>query len=764
MRSFLAIGLATVLAVAPLSAQKKVNRKYMDSSLSPEKRAELLLKQMTLEEKIGQMCQYVGPCYVPPGQGSPYKNIDATDDNLGKPDIARKVRAGEVGSFLHVLTSKEAAALQNMALESRLGIPLLLGIDAVHGNALHENCTIYPANLSVASSFDLELAETIGRETADEMRQTGMHWTFAPNLDVARDARWGRMGETYGEDPFLVSQMGKYTIWGLQGREADYSNGVLACAKHLIGGGEPAGGINAAPMDMSERKMRELYLPPFIAAVQDAHVATVMAAHNELNGVPCHGNSYILQDILRDELGFKGFVVSDWMDIERMHSMHHWVESKDEAFVRSVEAGVDMHMQGDGYFDAVLAAVKSGRLSEKRINDVVRKILVTKFQLGLFENPVPEVRTDHRIDRSDAHRETALMAAREGIVLLKNNGILPLDPKMGGKIFVVGPNADSQTILGDWAAPQPDENVITVLGGVKEVFRSATIESMCFDGRIMNVTEEGVRQAAEKAREADLNIVVVGENSQRYSPFGCTCGENNDRDNLDLPGLQQELLEAVYASGKPTVLVLLNGRALSLVWADENVPAIVEGWECGMMGGRAIAEILVGQVNPSGKLPVTVPRNVGQVQTVYNYKWSQYSRKFALTKTGCLYPFGYGLSYTSFEYSTPVLSAAEIKAGESVKVSFDLTNTGKVEGTETVQLYIRDEYGSVTRPVKELKDFCRVSLKVGEKKTVEFEITPKMLECFGAQNKWSVEPGDFTIMIGGSSADKDQKTVKLTVR
>ena len=734
---------------------------YMDSSLSPAERADILLKKMTLEEKIGQMCQYVSPAYVPPGQGTAYKNIDADDENLGDPDMANKVKSGLVGSFLHVLTIDEAISLQKMAQESRLKIPLLIGVDAVHGNGLHKGCTVYPTNLGLASTFDTDLIERIGAETADEMRQTGMRWTFAPNLDVARDARWGRMGETFGEDAYLVGEMGKYMIWGLQGRDGIDSCHVLACAKHLIGGGEPAGGLNAAPMDMSERKLRELYLPPFVKAIKDANVATVMAAHNELNGIPCHGNSWLLNDLTRDELGFDGFIVSDWMDIERMHSMHHWVPSFEEAFVVSVEAGVDMHMQGPDYYEAVLAAVKSGRIPQSRIDEAVKGILKAKFEVGLFENPVPE--RMEKLERKDAHRQTALEAARKSIVLLKNDGLLPLDAGCRKKIFVVGPNADSETLLGDWAVPQEDADVTTVLEGIREQFPNASIESMCFDGRISYVNASSIRTAAMKAASADLNILVLGENSQRYSPYGCTCGENNDRDNLQLPGMQQELLEAVVASGRPTVLVLLNGRALSLVWAEENVNAIVEAWEPGMLGGQAVAEVLTGKVNPSGRLAVTVPRNVGQIQTVYNHKHSQYSRKFALSKSECLYPFGFGLSYSTFSYGEPTISRSEMTASESCTVSVSVRNDSKVDGTEVVQLYVRDEFGSVTRPVKELKGFRRVDLKAGESATVEFTVGPEELQCWGAGEEWTVEKGDFTLMVGSSSADKDLKSVSLKV-
>ena len=750
---------AALLALAACSAED-----WRDASLPAGKRAALLLKEMTLEEKIGQMCQYVGPCYVPPDQGSPYKNIDASDENLGNPELAQRIRDGKVGAFLHVLTGEEAHQLQTMASESRLGIPLLMGIDAIHGNGLRMGCTVYPGNIGLASTFRPELMEKIGAETAEEMRETGMYWTFAPNLDVARDARWGRMGECFGEDPWLVSEMGKYEIWGLQGRDGQFSDGkVLACAKHLIGGGEPTGGLNAAPMDMSERKMRELYLPPFKAAVE-AGVATVMTAHNELNGVPCHANAWLVQDILRKELGFEGFVVSDWMDIDRLHSMHHLVPSEDEAFLVSVESGIDMHMQGDHYFESILQGVQSGRIPAKRIDEAAGKILTAKFALGLFENPIPPLPAQRGFPGNKEHQQTALEAARESIVLLKNDGILPLD-KPYGRIFLCGPNADSQTQLGDWVVPQEDDNVITVYEGLREAFPGARFDTLFCGGRVTGVDNAVLAQASALSRQADLNILVLGDNSQRYSSFGRTCGENCDRDNIALPGRQQELLEAVAASGRPTILLLMSGRALGVEWAAQSpeVRAILNVWEPGQMGGTAIAEILTGAVNPSGKLPVTIPRNVGQIQCVYNHKHSQYSRHFAQAEQGPLYPFGLGLSYTTFEYGEPQLSKSVIGPDESVELSVELKNTGDRDGAEAAQLYIRDEYGSVTRPVKELKAVQKPFLKAGESTRLVFEITPEMLACWGAAEKWAVEPGDFTLMVGSSSADEDLKTISLTI-
>lgn len=749
-----------------LSASKGKN--YRDMSLSPAERADLLLKEMTLEEKVGQMCQYVGPGHIEQNEqkaeqdSNDMGNIDANAFGLKSRVIIDKVRRGEIGSFLHVLSVEEANALQKVAQQTRLKIPLLIGVDAIHGNGLHAGCTVYPTSIGMAATFNPDLLEKIGQETASEMRASGMHWAFNPNLDVARDARWGRIGETFGEDTYLVTRMGTSLIWGLQGRDGVQSNRVLACAKHLIGGGEPAGGINAAPMDMSEQKLREVFLPPFVSAVQ-SKVFTVMAAHNELNGIPCHGNSWLLNDLLRDEMKFNGFIVSDWMDIERMHSMHHYLPSEEEAFRVSVEAGIDMHMQGEKYFETIVEAVRSGRISEARIDKAVRKILEAKFLLGLFEKSVIDIPGTRNLIAPAEHRQTALDAARQSLVLLKNDGLLPLKKESYRKIFIVGPNVDSQTILGDWAMPQPDENVLTVYDGIRAACPEAQIDSLCFSGVITSITPEDIEKAGRKAKEADLNIVVIGENAQRYESKGRTCGENCDRDNLDFPGLQQELLEKVYASEKPTVLVMLNGRPLSVVWANKYLSAILDAWEPGMMGGQAIAEVLFGEVNPCGKLPVTVPYNVGQVQTIYNHKASQYSRRFALTHTGPLFPFGYGLSYTSYQYGKPSLSKDRIKKNESVTVSFDVTNTGKMDGTEIVQLYIRDEYASITRPVKELKDFRRVFLKAGETKKVEFVIDPDDLKFYTVRKVWEVEPGDFTIMVGASSADKDLQKLALKV-
>lgn len=764
--------LATSLLIMNSAAySQKTKEIYLDPKQPVDNRVKDLMSKMTLEEKVAQLCQYVGPGHIKENVEKKGKSTDkgvldaVASDILSSNQVAQRIAKGEVGSCLHVTSVEEANVLQRIAQNSRLKIPLIMGIDAIHGNGLHYGTTIYPTAIGMASTFNPELLKISGEQTACEMRATGMHWTFNPNIEITRDPRWGRTGETFGEDTYLVTQMGVALTKGLQGESGFDGSRVLACAKHMIGGGEPMGGINAAPMDMSEQKLREVYLPPFVSAIKEAKAATVMPAHNELNGIPCHANSYLLKDILRDELNFKGFTISDWMDIERLSgSMHNLVPTEKEAFVVAFDAGVDMHMHGPFYLEAIVEAIKNGKVSEQRLDRAVAKVLEAKFQLGLFENPFVEIKDTQKALFTKEHQQSALDAARQSIVLLKNsNNTLPLEKGKYKRILVTGPNANSQTILGDWAFKQPDENVVTVLEGIKMMCPDAAIDTVCTSDYILKMNPNLVDAAGQKAKEADLNIVVLGENSLRYHQSK-TCGENIDRDNIDLAGLQQQLLEKVYASGKPTILVLVNGRPLSVNWAEKNMPAIIEAWEPGLFGGQAIAEILFGDVNPSGKLPMTFPRNVGQIPTIYNHKGSQYSRKFVDTQTGALYHFGYGLSYTTYNYGEPKLSRDIIKPNESTKVTFSITNSGNRDGVEIVQLYIQDEFASVTRPIKELKGFQRVALKVGETKNISFDITPEELQFFTARKKWEVEPGTFKIMVGTSSHDKDLKKTKLTVQ
>ena len=533
----------------------------------------------------------------------------------------------------------------------------------------------------------------------------------------------------------------------------DSDKDVLACIKHFAGGSEPINGTNGAPTDLSERTLREVFFPPFKAGV-DAGAFSLMTAHNELNGIPCHENEWLMQEVLRGEWGFRGFVVSDWMDIEHLHDLHGTAENLKEAFYQSIMAGIDMHMHGLYWNELVTELVREGRIPESRIDESVRRILTVKFRLGLFEKPYADESKSMHIRHSQAHRNTALEAARNGIVLLKNDGILPLKAKDLKRILVTGINADDQNILGDWSAPQHPENVVTILEGLRQIAPHVEFDFIDQGWDPCHMDKGQVEKAAQHARLADLNIVVAGEYMMRYRWTERTDGEDTDRSDIALVGLQEELLQKVAASGKPTVLILINGRPLGVEWADEHIPAIVEAWAPGMYGGQAIAEILFGQVNPSAKLAITIPRSVGQIQMIYNHKPSQYFHPYAAgEKSTPLYPFGHGLSYTTYEYSNLVLSSKEIDADETLHVSIDVTNIGEREGTEIVQLYIRDRFSSVTRPVKELKDFARVSLKPGESKTLTFEITPEKLAFYNRKMNRIVEPGEFIVMVGASSSD-----------
>ncbi len=740
---------------------------YKDASAPVKERVEDLLGRMTLEEKVGQMNQFVGLEHIKKNEAhlteEDLKNntAQAFYPGFSADSVASWTRKGLVGSFLHVLTLEEANYLQSLAMESRLGIPVIFGIDAIHGNANAPDNTVYPTNIGLACSFDLELARRIARETAAEMRAMNMHWTFNPNVEVARDPRWGRVGETYGEDPYLVSLMGTETVRGYQGDLS--SDDVLACIKHFVGGSQPVNGTNGSPTDLSERTIREVFFPPFEEGVK-AGAMSLMTAHNELNGIPCHSNEWLMEDVLRGEWGFKGFVVSDWMDIEHIYDLHATAENIKEAFYQSIMAGMDMHMHGVYWNEYVCELVREGRIPESRIDSSVRKILDIKFRLGLFENPYADPDRTMDIRLCDTHRHTALEAARKSVVLLKNDGLLPLDPGKYRRVLVTGINADDHNILGDWSADQKPENVTTVLEGLKMVSPETEFVFVDQGWDPRNMSEANVDRAAAAARTCDLNIVVAGEYMYRGRWTERTSGEDTDRSDIDLVGLQNELIRKVAASGRPTVLVLISGRPLGVQWAADNLPALVNAWEPGMYGGQAIAEILYGKVNPSAKLAVTMPRSAGQVQMIYNHKPSQYFHPYAVTPSTPLYPFGYGLSYTTYSYSDIWLDRTEIPADGTVKVSVEIRNTGNIAGDEIVQMYIRDRFSSVTRPVKELKDFARIHLEPGETRTVEFSVTPDKLMFLDKDLRPVVEPGEFIVMVGPSSDDRDLHTASFFVR
>ena len=751
---------------------KKEQPLYKNPKASVAQRVDDLLARMTLEEKVGQMNQLVGIEHFKQYSTSMSAEELATNTaNAFYPgvtvhDMETWTRRGLVSSFLHVLTLEEANHLQRLNMQSRLQIPLLIGIDAIHGNAKCKGNTVYPTNIGLASSFDVDLAYKIARQTAEEMRAMNMHWNFNPNVEVARDGRWGRCGETFGEDPYLVTLIGVATNKGYQ-RNLDNAQDVLGCVKHFVGGSYAINGTNGAPCDVSERTLREVFFPPFKAAIQQGGDWNVMMSHNELNGIPCHTNSWLMNDVLRKEWGFKGFVVSDWMDIEHCVDQHRTAANNKEAFCQSIMAGMDMHMHGPEWQTAVVELVREGRIPESRIDESVRRILTVKFRMGLFEHPYSDVKTRDRVINDPEHKHTALEASRNSIVLLKNaNSLLPLDAQKYKKVLVTGINANDQNIMGDWSEPQPEEQVWTVLRGLKSVSPTTDFRFVDQGWDPRNMSQAQVDAAVQAAKNCDLNIVCCGEYMMRFRWNERTSGEDTDRDNLDLVGLQEQLIRRLNETGKPTVVIIISGRPLSVRYAAEHVPAIVNAWEPGQYGGQAISEILYGKVNPSAKLAMTMPRHAGQISTWYNHKRSAFFHPAVCADNTPLYPFGHGLSYTTFRYTNLQLSQSSIPNDGKTPVTARVTieNTGKRDGVEICQLYINDVVASVARPVKELKDFRRVALKAGEKKTIEFTITPDKLAFYDLNMKPIVEPGAFEVLVGGSSRDEDLQKATFNVQ
>ena len=766
--------LVLFISMMTMSMMMQGNEKkplYKNPQAPIEQRVEDLLGRMTLEEKVGQMNQLVGIEHFK--QNSATMSTDELATNTANAfypgttvkDMEEWTRKGLVSSFLHVLTMEEANYLQRLNMQSRLQIPLLIGIDAIHGNAKCKDNTVYPTNIGLASSFDVDMAYTIARQTALEMRAMNMHWTFNPNVEVARDGRWGRCGETFGEDPYLVSLMGAATNKGYQ-RNLDNTEDVLGCVKHFVAGSQSINGTNGAPADLSERTLREVFFPPFKAALQQGGDWNVMMAHNELNGIPCHINQWLMTDVLRKEWGFKGFVVSDWMDIEHCVDQHRTNINHKDAFKQSILAGMDMHMHGPEWLGAVVELVKEGQISESRIDESVRRILTVKFRLGLFEHPYSDAKTRDRVINNPEHKQTALEAARNSIVLLKNEGnLLPLDTKKYKRILVTGINANDQNIMGDWSELQPEDKVSTVLKGLRQIAPQTDFRFVDQGWDPRHMSQSKVDEAVEAAKDCDLNIVCCGEYMMRFRWNDRTSGEDTDRDNLNLVGLQEQLIQRINETGKPTIVVIISGRPLSVLYAAENVPALINAWEPGQFGGQAIAEIIYGKVNPSAKLAMTMPRNVGQISTYYNHKKSAFFHPVVCGTSKPLYPFGFGLSYTTFAYSNLSLDKKTLKSGsnETVKATITIQNTGKKDGVEICQLYINDVVASVARPVKELKDFRRVALKAGEKKTITFEIPQEKLAFYDKDKKYGVEPGMFEVQIGSSSDDGDLKKASFEV-
>ncbi|MBS7624116.1 beta-glucosidase BglX [Candidatus Bathyarchaeota archaeon] len=682
---------------------------------------------MTIEEKIGQMCQYSGVTSK----------------------IEQMIREGKVGALLNVYGAAEVNRVQRIAVEeSRLGIPLLFGLDVLHGYK-----TIFPIPLGLASTWDPEVVKRAASISAAEASSDGIKWTFAPMVDIARDPRWGRIAEGAGEDPYLGSVMARALVEGFQGPDLSNLSSLLACPKHYVAYGGAEGGRDYNTVDISERTLREIYLPPFKAAVK-AGAGTIMSAFNDLNGIPASANPYTLKIILREEWGFKGFVVSDWNAIGEL--INHGIAGDIyEAAEKALKAGVDMDMQGDVYQRALLHLVKEGRVSEDLIDESVRRILEIKFKLGLFERPYADPERASQVIKREEHIRAALEVARKSIVLLKNEGnLLPLSKDLK-TVAVVGPlSDDKEAPLGPWSCLGNPNDVVTVLEGVKRKISDKTRVLYAEGCDVVGGSREDFEEAVRLAEESDVAIVVVGESREMS-------GEAASRAYLDLPGLQEDLLKAVHATGTPIVMVLMNGRPLSISWAAEHIPSIIEAWFPGIQAGNAIADVIFGDYNPGGKIPVTFPRTVGQVPIYYNHKSTgrppspenKWTSKYIDVSYTPLFPFGHGLSYTRFEYSGLYISPQEVVKDQDIRITFRLKNVGDREGDEVAQLYVRDVVASVTRPVKELKGFRRVTLKPGEEKSVEFKLTLEDISFLNHELKRIVEPGEFKIMIGSSSED-----------
>jgi len=744
-------GIFILIAFGSINAQKKP---HLDKTKPTEERIDLLMKQMTLEEKVGQMNQYNG-----------FWEVTGPAPKGGNAELKYKhLRDGWVGSMLSVRGVKQVRAVQKIAVEeTRLGIPLIIGFDVIHGYK-----TLSPIPLAEAASWDLEAIKRSAQIAADEASASGINWTFAPMVDIFRDARWGRVMEGAGEDPYLGSKIATARVKGFQGdTKADLSkvNTIAACAKHFAAYGFAEAGRDYNTVDMSNSTLYNIVLPPFQAA-NEAGIRTFMNSFNILNGIPATGSSFLQRDILKGKWKFDGFVVTDWGSIKEM-VIHGYSKDGKEASEKAVKAGSDMDMESYNYVTDLVTLVKDGKVNESLIDDAARRILRVKFELGLFDDPYKycDEKREKAIIGSKANNDGVLDMAKKSIVLLKNDkNLLPLK-KSGQKIALIGALAnDKSSPLGSWRLAADDDSAVSVLEGMQQykdnklTFEKGpelSIGKNTFLYEIVfNTTDKsGFDAAKNAAANADVVVMVLGE-------IGYQSGESRSRTNLDLPGLQQELLEEIYKVNPNIVLVLNNGRPLALPWAAKNIPAIVEAWQLGTQTGNAVAQVLYGDYNPSGKLPMSFPRNVGQCPVYYNnYStgrpnmtdnnvfWSHYSD---VEKTP-QFPFGFGLSYTTFDYKNLKINKTAFAKGEAVKVSVEVTNSGNYDGKEVVQLYIHDEFASLARPVKELKGFELIELKKGETKTVTLTLTDKEFGFYDNDGNYLVEPGTFKIMVGGSS-------------
>lgn len=755
------ISILTLFAITTMNAQ---NKAHLDKTKPIEERIDLLMKQMTLEEKVGQMNQYNG-----------FWEVTGPAPKGGTAELKYEhLRKGWVGSMLTVRGVDQVRAVQKIAVEqTRLGIPLIIGFDVIHGYK-----TLSPIPLAEAASWDLAAIKKSAQVAAAEASASGINWTFGPMVDISREARWGRVMEGAGEDPFLGSKIAEARVKGFQGDSfGDLAkvNTIAACAKHFAAYGFSESGKEYNTVDIGNATLYNTVLPPFKAA-KDAGVRTFMNSFNILNGIPATGNKFLQRDILKGKWNFDGFVITDWASIKEMIN-HGFAADGKEASQRAVEAGADMDMESHLYVAELVNLVNEGKVDVKLVDDAVRRILRVKFELGLFDNPYlycDEKREKETVG-SKANHDAVLDMAKKSIVLLKNEkNLLPLK-KSGQKIALIGALAKDKTSpLGSWRIAAEDNSAVSVLEGMQqykgnqltyEKGADLTVGPTTFTAELVfNTTDKSGFEAAKKAAStADVVVMVLGEH-------GFQSGEARSRTSLDLPGVQQELLEEIYKVNPNIVLVLNNGRPLALPWAAEKIPAIVEAWQLGTQSGNAIAQVLYGDYNPSGKLPMSFPRNVGQCPIYYNFHntgrptnsegnvfWSHYTD---VEKTP-QFPFGFGLSYTTFEYKNLKLDKETYAKGEKVTISVELTNTGNFDGKEVVQLYVRDVTASLSRPVKELKGFELVELKKGETKTIRFTLTENELGFFDNDGNYIVEPGTFKVFVGTNSDEVKEAAFAL---
>jgi beta-glucosidase len=753
---------------------------YKNPDLSLRERVADLLNRMTLDEKVAQMICIWGEkksfLFDKAGKLSPAKIALHLKHGIGQIARLSDTNGGQSPRAMAEL----ANALQKYFVEkSRLGIPVVFHEECLHGLAASD-ATSYPQPIGLASTFNPELVEEIYTAIAEDTRSRGAHHALTPVVDVARDPRWGRVEETFGEDPYLVAQMGIAAVKGFQG-DATFKDKkrILATLKHFAAHGEPESGMNCGPVNVSERVLRDTFLYPFREVITKANASSVMASYNEIDGVPSHASRWLLRDVLRDEWGFDGVVVSDYFAITELHqrpeaTSHAVARDKAEAALLSVAAGVNIEFPDPDCYPMLVQLVQSGRIKESDLDELVRPLLMQKFQLGLFDDPYVDPEAAENEARLHSERELALRSARETITLLKNdNSLLPLHPKPGSTIAVIGPNADREMLGGYSGRPKFST---TVLQGIREragkgvnILHSEgckiTIGGSWNDDAVTfpdpRDDRAAIAEAVATAQKADLVVLALGGNEQT-SREAWSKIHLGDRANLDLVGMQNELVNAILATGKPVVVVLFNGRPNSIAYIHSHVPAILECWYLGQESGRAVADVLFGDVNPSGKLPISFPRSGGHLPCFYNYKPSA-RRGYLGDEVSPLYPFGYGLSYTTFAFSNLRLEKPAIRLSESTRILVDVKNTGTSAGEEVVQMYVHDCVSSVTRPVKELRGFAKISLQPGESRTVALSILPEHLAFTTVSMEYAVEPGDFEILVGNSSRDQDLEKVILHV-